>query len=297
MLTIGLSILVAVLSLASLVFLIKVLIKQFSKGGVLQGLLGVITCGFWTFVWGWIKHRQYNLTKVMTMWSVCYAVSIVVSFVAGTALSLQMAKLVGQATGEFKAEVEKKSHAKINLPRNTKPPLGQAAGGTSTPSRNAAVGDADAADPEKLAEAAMALWQNGSYTDPDRAASHWSALLEARPDAAEAFNNRGLAHYVAGRYPRAISDFDNAIRINPGYAVAFNNRGNAYYQTARYQEALKDYSTSLNLDGGYAKAYSNRGLAYLQLKNAPQACRDFQKACELGDCEFLKWSMASGTCK
>jgi hypothetical protein len=56
MLEMGLGILFPVLSLIGFIVFIIVLIKQFKHGGVLQGIIGIITCGLWTFIWGWIKN-------------------------------------------------------------------------------------------------------------------------------------------------------------------------------------------------------------------------------------------------
>ena len=112
MLTMILGSVLAVLNIAAIIFLLIVLIKQFSKGGFLQGLLGIITCGLWTFIWGWIKHRQYNLTRVMTMWSVSYVVSMVIGVMFGGAIGMEAAKLMGEASGEFKAGIEKQTSQK-----------------------------------------------------------------------------------------------------------------------------------------------------------------------------------------
>ena len=290
MLTMILGSLLAVLNIAAIIFLLIVLIKQFSKGGFLQGLLGIITCGLWTFIWGWIKHRQHSLTKVMTMWSVTYVVSMVIGVMFGGAIGMEAAKLMGEATGEFKAEIEKQTGKKPNLPKKINLPNRKKA---AKPNRPAAQGT----DPENLASVAMGLWQNGRYTDPESAVDHWSGVIEARPDSAEAFNNRGIGHFNARRYLEAISDYDQAIRLKANYAVAFNNRGNARYEMAKYQEALADYSASLRINPQYANAHSNRGLAYFRLSKHPKACEDFQKACELGSCETLKWAVSQQICK
>ena len=280
----------AILNIAAIFFLLIVLIKQFSKGGFLQGLLGMITCGLWTFIWGWIKHRQHNLTKVMTMWSVAYVVSMVIGVMFGGVIGMEAAKLMGEATGEFKAEIEKQKGQKPTGPKKINLPNRKRAAKQNKPS-------AGQADPQKLASVAMGLWQNGRYTDPESAVDHWSSVIEARLDSAEAFNNRGIGHFNARRYLEAISDYDQAIRLKANYAVAFNNRGNARYEMAKYQEALADYSASLRINPQYANAHSNRGLAYFRLSKHPQACEDFQKACELGSCETLKWAVSQNICK
>ena len=51
--------------LIMLVVLILVLIKQFQKGGMLQGIIGLVTCGLWTFIWGWMHAKEQNITNLM----------------------------------------------------------------------------------------------------------------------------------------------------------------------------------------------------------------------------------------
>jgi hypothetical protein len=64
-----LTILVFALSIVMLVCWIKVLIVLFSKAGVGLGILGII-CQLFAFIWGWVKHKEYGLTKVMTIWTI-----------------------------------------------------------------------------------------------------------------------------------------------------------------------------------------------------------------------------------
>ena len=70
MLELSIGILLPVLSLIGFIVFVIVLIKQFQHGGALQGILGIITCGLWTFIWGWIKHRSLAMTKLMIIWTI-----------------------------------------------------------------------------------------------------------------------------------------------------------------------------------------------------------------------------------
>ena len=59
-----------------------VLIKQFQddeKGGVLHGIIGLVTCGLWTLIWGWIHHEKHYIKNLMLMWTI----GIVIQIVAG----------------------------------------------------------------------------------------------------------------------------------------------------------------------------------------------------------------------
>ena len=70
------------LSIASLVVFIMVLIKLFKKEGVLLGILGII-CGLYTFVWGWINHKKQKITNLMIIWSILFAIMIILQYTIG----------------------------------------------------------------------------------------------------------------------------------------------------------------------------------------------------------------------
>ena len=55
-------------NIVSLILWIIVLIKLFKKEGALKGILGFF-CGIYPFIWGWMKHKQLAMTKLMTVWS------------------------------------------------------------------------------------------------------------------------------------------------------------------------------------------------------------------------------------
>lgn len=59
---------------------IFVLIKMFGdkeKGGTLHGVIGILTCGIWAFIWGWINSaRHQHLRNVMIAWSIAWVVGI-----------------------------------------------------------------------------------------------------------------------------------------------------------------------------------------------------------------------------
>ena len=289
MLEMGIGLLFPVLSLISLIIFVIVLIKQFKHGGALQGIIGIITCGLWTFIWGWIKHRSLAMTKLMIIWTILQVTPIVLVGVFGTAMIGQMYKFVTEFTGDPSLLLQqdqkgivkpgfKKKGAPINLPKRR--------------ANNAAAGknvDWNAR--------AMALWKDGKYTDPNKAKGYWDRAIAANPKVAEAYNNRGLAFYNLKLYQEAIKDFSQAIRMKPKYAEAFNNRGNAYYELDQYEKAQVDFVRSLELKPKYSKAHMNRGLVYFQMQKMDQACDDFRKACDLGECDGLQWSMQNGSCK
>lgn len=286
----------AVIGIVSFVIFIIMLIKQFKHGGILHGLLGLITCGLYTFIWGWIKHKDYGLTRMMMTWSILWVASIIVPAVMTSLGFAQFYKYFEQIQGEMIAGGVNSKHNKLasktafvptsrnkTIARVNKPPRG---------AQKPAAEQKVAPD-----QAALALWRGGKYSDPNKAAQYWSTVIQSDPNSAEAYNNRGLAYYNLNQFQKAIKDFDKAISINSEYAVAFNNRGNAYYSLGQFTQALTNFTESLKFNSKYANAHYNSGLAYLQLQNKTQSCREFNLACNFGECEGLQWSMQNGICK
>ena len=62
-------ILASLVALGSLVCFVMVLIKQFQTAGALHGIIGLITCGIWTFIWGWMKASTLNIKNIMLAWT------------------------------------------------------------------------------------------------------------------------------------------------------------------------------------------------------------------------------------
>lgn len=278
-----------VLSLIGLILSIIVLIKQFKHGGALQGILGIITCTLWTFVWGWIKHRRLAMTNIMILWTLVTLAPFVLFGVFGAAMMGEMYKMIGELAGNPKLVMKQDQQKTVN------PSVKRNKAQTKLPKRTA--NNAAAAKDKDWNAAAMALWQDGQYSDPNKAKDYWDRAIAANPKMAEAYNNRGLAFYNLKLHQQAINDFSQAIRIKPKYAEAYNNRGNAYYALDQYQKAEADFNRSLQFKPRYAKAHLNRGLAYFQMQKTDDSCKDFKRACDLGDCDGLQWAMQNGFCK
>lgn len=64
--------------LASFVCWIIVLVKMFkTQESPLMGILGIVTCGLWALIWGWMNAGKYALSKIMLLWTVSIVVSLV----------------------------------------------------------------------------------------------------------------------------------------------------------------------------------------------------------------------------
>jgi hypothetical protein len=70
--------------LGYLVCLIIVLIKQFQIGGVIHGIIGIITCGLWTFIWGWMNAGSLGIKNIMIIWTLLFIACIAINLMFGS---------------------------------------------------------------------------------------------------------------------------------------------------------------------------------------------------------------------
>ncbi|HKP45712.1 MAG TPA: hypothetical protein VJT50_03870 [Pyrinomonadaceae bacterium] len=72
--------------LGSLICFIIVLIKQFQDAGAIHGIIGIITCGIWTFIWGWMNAGRLGIRNIMMIWTLLIVINLVMNFVLGVSL-------------------------------------------------------------------------------------------------------------------------------------------------------------------------------------------------------------------
>ena len=106
----------------------------------------------------------------------------------------------------------------------------------------------------------------------------WSTAGET----ANAFVNRGTLHLVRGENDKAIKDFNHAIEADPNLAAAYNDRGVVLAAMHRQNDAIRDFSQALALKADdQAQVVFNRALAYEDQGDLKHAYIDYRKAAEL----------------
>ena len=84
--------------------------------------------------------------------------------------------------------------------------------------------------------------------DFDRAVASYSEAIRLKPSYAQAYVDRGVVQYLAGRFDDAIADYGEALKINPNHAPTYFNRGSVYRGIGMTQKAITDYRKALELD-------------------------------------------------
>jgi hypothetical protein len=69
--------------LGSFILFIMVLIKQFQTAGPVHGIIGIITCGIWTFIWGWMNAGNLGIKNLMLIWTALWILYIVLLIAGG----------------------------------------------------------------------------------------------------------------------------------------------------------------------------------------------------------------------
>jgi tetratricopeptide (TPR) repeat protein len=129
----------------------------------------------------------------------------------------------------------------------------------------------------------------------EEAFKDYDEAIRLAPAYAEAYLQRGFAHYTAaGAYymldtsildrhelGAAIDDFTAAIRLRPNDAEACFRRGLAYAGLGQYDNAILDYDQAIQLDPDFAKAFYRRGLAHAKLSESGTAIVDLTEALRL----------------
>ena len=49
----------------------------------MHGIIGIITCGIWTLIWGWMNAGKLNLKNIMMIWTLLLVISIVLHLMTG----------------------------------------------------------------------------------------------------------------------------------------------------------------------------------------------------------------------
>ena len=120
----------------------------------------------------------------------------------------------------------------------------------------------DAFDREDYAAAVLA------YTD----------AIALNPNSAEAYNDRGLAHYRLDDAAAALDDYNRALALRPDYPNALTNRAIALFDRGDMQGVIADTTRAIQLDPEADSAYVFRGNAEMRLGDYTQALADTLKA-------------------
>ncbi len=92
---------------------------------------------------------------------------------------------------------------------------------------------------------------------------------------------RGIRHYRAKEYEKAIEEFLIVVENYPEYKEAWSILGNAYYRAGRYDEASVAYEKVKRLDPLDTDAYENMGVIYANQGRYAEAIAEWQRVLKI----------------
>ena len=115
----------------------------------------------------------------------------------------------------------------------------------------------------------------------DRSVEDADKAINANPNDAEAFDDRGIAHAKAGQYALAIADYDQAIKLKPDEAQYYYNRGLAYDELGQRVRAFEDFDKAVTLKPDDPDFLESRGYTNRVMNQSENALQDLNKAVAL----------------
>lgn len=306
---------IALLSFLSFVMFILVLVKLFKNKGILHGILGIISCGIYPFIWGWVRHRHYALTRYMTIWTL----AIVLQFVLQGALFYMgfpvhdFAKFISESTPPLTSRVIQKTGEKLTIKMTPKSVEQETVekpaakpGPATKPSRGsdalspAGGMNVDYAIEMKKIESLLKVndkrpdiyynrgWLNAYGGNLQMAIEDYSKAIELDKRDGDAYFNRGLILSKMGKYEGAIKDFSDAIRLQDMTVDSYCNRGSVYFEAGKMDLALQDYNKALALNTSDGDLLYNRAQVYGALGQKEKALADLKMAAQVKHEKTLK---------
>jgi tetratricopeptide (TPR) repeat protein len=299
------SALFGLLAIVGLIMFIVVVIKLFKTEGALKGILGII-CGIYPFIWGWVKHKELKITRVMVLWTLCIVIPPVIGsmFLPSTLLtmvgSLKSINNVVKPPPAITREIPKRPGPEA-ISKPVKRPPDQVPG-EKHPPKKPAIHDLEI---KKLDDF---IKQNSQNADAfyNRALLHeakgnlqmaeddYEKAIGINKEHVDAYYNRGLLFTKMKKFELAVKDFDTVIGLNPRAFDAYCNRGNANYQLGKKDLAIEDYNAALKITPNDADLFYNRAVAYQDKGVSSKANRDFKKAAALGHQKAKEYLLGQG---
>lgn len=115
----------------------------------------------------------------------------------------------------------------------------------------------------------------------ERAIEHYSLSITINPQNLNAYNNKGRALFLNGKFDEALQVFNESIALNDQFWRAYLNRALVYEKKGDIDRAIKDYFTVIKIVPQEPRSYINRGILFIQQERYDFALQDFATALAL----------------
>lgn len=124
----------------------------------------------------------------------------------------------------------------------------------------------------------MTIKQIGVWKD---SVTLWTAAIKRFPTLPFAYNQRGVAYMLSGKYSEALKDLDYSITLKNDDTEVYLNRAFVYKETGDYQSSLNDLNRALQLSPKMADLYYRRAVVHIRMENYQRAFEDLNGFFEL----------------
>lgn len=132
-----------------------------------------------------------------------------------------------------------------------------------------------------------------SKGDQQNARLNYSLAIEAKPDEADFYYNRGNFYAKYGYPDEAILDAEKAMTIEPSASRNYTVRGTAFLKKGQFDKAIADYTKAISLDPNGPTTYGdyyNRGEAYSKQGDYDKSIENYDQAIRLNPNHSEPWA-------
>ena len=115
----------------------------------------------------------------------------------------------------------------------------------------------------------------------EKALVYVTEAVELKPDFAEAWYNKGMAHGKLGQPKEALACFDEALKLDPNDCQAWYGKGAALGELGQPKEALACFGEILKLDPSDCQSWYGKGMALGKLERYKEALACYDEAIRL----------------
>jgi tetratricopeptide (TPR) repeat protein len=127
-------------------------------------------------------------------------------------------------------------------------------------------------------------------TQFDSAIADFTTLIAIRPNDAEAYVSRCLAHQGKGDFEHAIRDCNESIKLNPKVGANYAVRALCWKEQGDFDRALADLDIAVRLSPREYEIWQLRGATWRSKGEFDRAIADYGRAIELGPKEGMLYS-------
>ncbi|QQQ01642.1 tetratricopeptide repeat protein [Lysobacter enzymogenes] len=140
-------------------------------------------------------------------------------------------------------------------------------------------------NPSEQCQRARALVGQGRT---DEALQLYDRVLEAFPDHAPGYADRGTTHAMLGAHERALSDLERAMAMGLRDGWLLTTYASVLLALRRFDESLRCFDLAIELEPGHPFAYNNRATLHIERGDHAAAIADLERCLDFGPDEATR---------